>query len=233
MAKFNFSIRKFLISNWFVTLFSTMFGILAGLYISDYFEKKQLKSEQQEAFKMIKQEIRNNHQVLQDFDSISRLLFSRTSFILPKLNENNQLFIHKDSLDAFKEKSKNAIANMSFEKDAKHPNMLRVRGDMELFLNSKLAIITLNDVAWNSYKQTNYMSITSFNCITAIEELYKIQDNRNLKNRDWLSLFFKREFMVNEDKRNSFMESWRIALDTNTILLNFYDSIDDMFSDCN
>ena len=231
MAKINFSLKKFLISNWFVTLFSTMLGVIAGLYLTDHYDDVQLNKSKLNALEMVKQEIENNKETLFVYDSICRSMYDKSSYVFSKMNADNEIYIDKDSIEVFKKKSEGMIGNMTFEPST--IDKLQVRGDMNMFVSSKLALVDLNDVIWQSYKQTNYINATNFNCITSLEELYQFQAKNNTFNREWMNQLMKGYFLQGEKELDEFMFSWVKALEINLILLNAYDNTESIFKNCN
>ncbi len=226
-------LSKFFKDNWVITLFSTMFGIIAGLYLNAYYEDKQLNESKRDALEMVKQEITNNQETLLAYDSICRSIYNKSSYVFSKMNANNEIFVSKDSVDVFKKRSSGVIENLKFESNSKHKGKLQARGDMNLFVGSKLALVDLNDVIWRSYKQTNYINVTSFSCITAIEELYQFQTKNNLANADWMDHLMQGHFLQGEEELSEFMFMWLKALEMNQILLNAYNNSDTIFKECN
>ncbi len=229
--KLNFS--SFFKDNWVITLFSTMFGVIAGLYLTDYYNDKQLNDSKLSALAMVKQEINQNKENLLVYDSICRKMYHRTAYVFSKINVAREILIHKDSTEVFEEKSDGIIENIKFEEYSKNKNIIQVRGEMNLFVGSKLALLDLNDVIWESYKQTNYINVTSFNCMTALEELYQFQQENNKVNKYWLDDLMKGSFLQGEEKLNEFMLKWNRAIEMNEILLNTYQSTASIFKDCN
>ncbi|GGI55856.1 hypothetical protein [Winogradskyella haliclonae] len=233
MAKTKLSLSKILISNWFITLFSTMLGVIGGLYLSNHFENKKLIDSKQNAIFMIKKELENNNEQLHIFDSISRQAYDKTSYVFSKMNPNYNIFIHKDSLNRFKEKSLGMVDNIETKPHKISRDSIQIKGDMNLEIGSKLAVLDLNDIVWNSYKQTNYMDVTSFDCVTSLEELYKLQHNNNTVNNDLMDLLTKAYFLKGEDQLADFMLQWQKALQMNSFLLNAYSSTEEILSNCN
>ena len=50
-----------------VTLLSTMIGVCAGIYISNYFEKQALLRSKEKAFNEVVTEINDNHRLLESY----------------------------------------------------------------------------------------------------------------------------------------------------------------------
>jgi len=232
MASKKIKFSKFFKDNWVITLFSTMFGVIAGLYLTDYYEGKQLNESKENAIIMVKQEIDNNREELLRYDSICRRMYERSSYVFSKMNANIEIFIHKDSTKIFEENSDGIIEDLRFEDYLKHRDTVQVKGEMNMFVGSKLALLDLNDVIWQSYKQTDYMNITSFTCITGLEEVYQFQQKNNNVNKEWLGELTSGSFLQSEAQLSEFMFLWDKALAVNQTLLNTYDSLDAIFKDC-
>ncbi|MEO1030374.1 MAG: hypothetical protein AAFX55_03165 [Bacteroidota bacterium] len=223
---------KFFKDNWVITLFSTMFGVIAGLYLTDYYEVQQLNKSKLSALEMVKQEIANNKETLSTYDSICRSIYHKSSYVFSKMNTNKEIFVSKDSVEVFKMKSDGIIENLEFESNSTYTDKLRVRGDMNMFVGSKLALVDLNDVIWKSYKQTNFVNVTDFSCITSIEELYQFQTKNNATNSDWMDCLMQGHFLRGEEELAEFMFKWVKALEMNEILLNAYSNTEVIFEDC-
>ncbi|WP_299114548.1 hypothetical protein [uncultured Winogradskyella sp.] len=226
-------LSKFFKDNWVITLFSTMFGVIAGLYLTDYYNNSQLNEAKQNALSMVMQEINNNKAELIVYDSICRKMYERSSYVFSKLNNDQEIFIHKDSTKLFEEKSDGIIEDLKFEKYLKHKDTVRVRGEMNMFVGSKLALLDLNDVIWQSYKQTNYIDITGFDCITGLEEVYQFQRKNNSVNKDWLNQLMHGAFLQGDQQLNEFMLLWSRALGSNETLINAYSATEVIFENCN
>ncbi|WP_422107094.1 hypothetical protein [Winogradskyella sp.] len=232
MSADNKRLSKFFKDNWVITLFSTMFGVIAGLYLTDYYEDQQLNRSKLSALEMVKQEIANNKETLSTYDSICRSIYDKSSYVFSKMNTNKEIFVSKDSVEVFKSKSDGIIEDLEFESSSTYTDKLRVRGDMNMFVGSKLALVDLNDVIWKSYKQTNYVNVTDFSCITSIEELYQFQTKNNATNSDWMDYLMQGHFLRGEEELAEFMFKWVKALEMNEILLNAYNNIEVIFEDC-
>ncbi|WP_299521077.1 hypothetical protein [Winogradskyella sp.] len=229
--------KKFLISNWFITLFSTMLGVFAGLYLSNYFEAKKFKAAQREALEMIKKEIRNNQEILIEYDSISRLKIEQVAYFFSKTKgdlSSSDMLIHNDSLASFKQKTKELIDNMETEKAENSNDSLKISGDANINIQSRLIVGELSNIAWNSYKQTNYTDITNFECITDIELIYQLQDDFNTINETLKDQFYNGYWINGKEQRDEFINQWVKVIQRGSLLLQTYENTDDvLFKNCN
>ncbi|WP_299225580.1 hypothetical protein [uncultured Psychroserpens sp.] len=226
------SISKFLKSNWVITLTSTMIGVIIGLYLTNYNESQKLEDDQEIAFDMVKQELKKNDNALKAYDSISRIMFKKASYVFSRMNEDYEIYISKDSVSKFKEKSKDIVTDITVEAVPNDKNKVKVKGEMTLNVDSKLVILDLNNIIWESYKQTNFLNLTDFECITALEELYQLQDSYNDDNRKWVNAFINGSLFEGYDEMVEFMRLWEKLLTMNDILLNMYTINSEEVSNC-
>lgn len=199
---------KVLKSNWVVTIMSTMIGVVIGLYLTNYNESQKLNKAQQTAFEMVKQELNKNHETLIAYDSISTNTYHNATYVFSQVNNDFKIVIHKASIPEFETNSKGIMNNVVFEALPEVEDSVRVRGEMNLNLNSKLALIDLNNVIWESYKQTDFLNVTNFECVTALEELYQFQDTHNSLNRRWMNEFSEGAFLKGKLQLSEFMILW-------------------------
>ena len=81
--------RKINFNNaWFVTLISTMVGIIAGLYITNYFENNRLHTAKENALHQVESELRDNHKMLEIFHEQLASKYKPVGYLLSNLNDN-------------------------------------------------------------------------------------------------------------------------------------------------
>jgi len=231
MTKQSFSISKFLTNDWVITIISTMVGVIVGLYLTNYNEDQKLKNAQQKAFDMVTKELKKNKDVLTVYDSICDIAYQKSSYVFSLMTTNKELFIPKDSIEIFKKLSKGMINDITIEETTKKDSV-RIRGEMDLTLTSKLAVLDLNHVIWESYKQTNFLNATNFECVIQLEELYQFQDNYNEVNRRFVNMLTEGVFLKGESQLNEFMMLWNKVITMNKALLNVYDNYTENPIDC-
>lgn len=223
--------RKISLNNpWFVTLISTMVGIIAGLYITSFFENNRLYNAKENALKQVESELKDNYKLLKEFNEKLAKKYEPVGYLFSNLNEEMNLIIPKDSLQAFKEKTKLVFDYKSFT--TVDNASIRLHGDFNFNFEAGLMGRNLSEIVWNSYKQTDYLSITDFECLTAIESLYQLQEELNRKTEVWKNDFFQGNFISNPAVTEKFMNDWRVLLMKQKLLLDFYKYIDDILADC-
>ncbi|WP_353777672.1 hypothetical protein [Winogradskyella sp. 3972H.M.0a.05] len=231
MSKTSFNkFNKWLNNNWIITIFSTMFGIIAGLYINDYFQNKALLESKQDAMVQVLRELDDNHSALEDYHNTLKTKYEAFDVVINYISNDLELLVPADTLDAFLSQVKPI-----FTLEAQEPlpgDLLRLRGDMDMNITSKLVAARLTDIIWNSFKETNYMSVTSFECLTGIESIYHAQDEVNKINAEWKSVFFRGEFLTNPTLTKSFMSQWNDLLLKQGLLLKMYELRESFIINC-
>lgn len=223
-------LTKILNNSWTVTLVSTMVGIILGLYITNYFEEKKLLKEKENALQQVSKELSDNLLILEEYNEILRQKYDALDYLIGNLNEELELVIHKDSVEQFVQETALIFTFENFEN--LDNNQVKMRGDLEFFIKSELIARNLSRIVWESYKQTNYMSVTEFDCLTEIEAIYSIQKEVNNLNAEWRDYFFKGVFMIGLEEREDFMKLWNQLLMKQKILLKFYRLKSDIMGNC-
>ena len=223
------AIKEALNSLWIVTLVSTMVGVYAGIYLNGYFDKKALKRDKQEAFKEVILEINENHQTLKDYNAVMNVKFNEMKYIFGKLNEESEIVITPDSLDAFITRTDSAFTLESTERVL---GGLKLNGDVNININSPLVARGLSSIVWDAFKQTNFLTQTSFRCLTDIETIYNLQEEVNEANAGWRNAFYSGDFYDKKEKRDAYMKDWSQLLLRQQMLLIFYDTKENVFDNC-
>jgi len=225
-------IRKVSLNNpWFVTLISTMFGIIAGLYITNYFENNRLHAAKQKALAQVQTELKDNYELLKDFNNKLAEKYEPMYIVFSNLNENLDLIIHKDSLQTFLKSTQNIFGYDSFT--AVDATRIQLNGDLNFNLDSVgLMAKKLSSIVWNSYKQTDFISITSFSCITNVETFYVMQHEVNELTEIWKNQLYQTAFIRNSNAAEEFINNWRVLLLKQNVLLSYYETIDTVVGEC-
>lgn len=223
-------LNKWLNNNWIITIFSTMFGIIAGLYINDYFQNKSLLQSKEEAMVQVLKELGNNHEALSDYHDILTAKRAAFEVALVYISDDLELIVPKDSLDSFLNISK-PIFSLE-EKEILPDNYFKLRGEMDLYIESNLVATSLSDIIWSSFKETNYLSVTSFECLTGIESIYNTQEEVNIANAEWKAIFFQGDFLTDPNMTKHFMSQWNDLLLKQSLLLKMYDLRQNFIDNC-
>jgi uncharacterized membrane-anchored protein YhcB (DUF1043 family) len=215
---------------WFVTLISTMVGIIAGLYITSYFQENKMYTAKEKALEQVQEELKDNYTLLTDFHEKLAKNFTPMATVLDNLNEEMELVLHKDSLSSFLK-----TTDIVFDYEASKPinnTLVKLEGDLNFNIESGLIGKKLSDIVWDSFKQTDFLSITNFSCITDVEAFYVLQKEVNTITESWKNKLFKTNFTQSKEASEDFMSDWRAILLKQKLLLDYYTSIDDVLENC-
>ncbi|WP_298511520.1 hypothetical protein [uncultured Kordia sp.] len=214
----------------FVNLISTMIGIIAGLYITSYFQENKLYDAKEKALIQVKQELHDNYSMLKDFHQKVEEKYEPIAIIASALDANMNLVIPKDSLQVFREQTSIIFDYASFT--AVDDTLIQLHGDFNVFIESPLMAKKLSSLVWNSYKQTDFLSITSFKCITDVEAFYVLQKEANAIKETWKDQLFQMSFARSAKSTEDFVNNWRVLLLKQKLLLDYYQSIDAVLNNC-
>lgn len=229
MTKPKFQIRKLLASQWVITLTSTMLGVVIGLYLSETNARSNTQEAQEVALTMVNQEISGNQKLLQEYHNVLGEKYEALSTFLPALN-GDMVLVHKDSVDRFTQKVRSL---MKLEKVEPYSDeMVRLRGELNFNLHTPMLLQEMSNVNWNVYSNTDYMTITPFNCVTTIARLYNVQDNVNAENKAWRELFFRYNFVQDPAVQSEFMIYYRNLLMKQAALLELFEVTTSELNDC-
>ncbi|MEM6643178.1 MAG: hypothetical protein AAF616_09385 [Bacteroidota bacterium] len=222
--------NQFLKNAWVVTLTSTILGIVIGIFLTDFFQQRRLIKDQKNALELVIQEIEDNQVKLREYHDTLALKFDAFQYLYPYLFENEkQLVVHKDSLQHFKRKSF-PIVKISGT-DSITTDSVRITGEVNLSFNSNSTILLtgLTTVVWDTYKSTNYLSVTRFGCLTRLEELYTLQKDFNRDNATLVDQLLSKRFLQSEEISLEFLNQWEKLLLKQRTLLNFFENSADNY----
>ncbi|BDX39709.1 hypothetical protein CYCD_30640 [Tenuifilaceae bacterium CYCD] len=212
-------IPSFIKTGWFSTLISTMIGVFAGFYLNNYNSERKLTQAKSSAFQAIANEIDENKKLLASYDSILQLRYKPTSYLVSKINSNFEIVIPRDSLDNFKNITRNIF---TYHNHIALPDgNVRVKGEFNLELKSILIVTDLSHIIWDAYKQTEYLSITKFDCIVGVERAYLLIGKFNADNEVWRKQFVNGSFLASRDALMEFMQLWNHLNEESQILLQY------------
>lgn len=223
-------ISKITNSDWTITLVSTMLGIFLGLYFTNIFENRKLINAKENALEQVHNELTDNKNLLDEYYAITNEKFKSITKFLTFVNEDGELITHKDSLNSFKENSKSIFEYV--ESEPLDGGQIKIKGSLNLSIESMLLAKKLSHIVWDSYKQTNFMTVTPFECLTGIEPIYELQNEVNDLNAKWKETFYKGDFMTSKNSRSDFMKLWKQLLLRQKLLLQFYGVTDEVMKKC-
>jgi len=163
-------------SSWVITLTSTMLGVLIGLYLNDYNTNLNLEKKRVNAFQDVLTEIDNNFVKLAEYHDEIDFKLKELRQVSKLYNTDMKIIIHKDSLNSINQKFRNPL----HELPATHQDSLRLYYLYSISAN--LIIMDLHTATWDTYKQTDFLGLTDFNCIATIEDFYNQFEKFNISN---------------------------------------------------
>ncbi len=216
--------------NGFITFTSTIIGVFVGIYLTDFYNRQSQLKARDDAFKQVSKEISTNADLLKDYRDTLQISFERLNYFNTKLNNDLKIIIHKDSLLVFKNKLKGVL---TVENTALHnSDSIQVRGDLNLNINSNLILFDLQTVIWSTFKQTDYLSLTPFDCISNIESIYNLFNDFNTSNLALRNNLLDGKYMTDKQSIALFLKDFKKILFKHEILINMCDANKNLFEDC-
>ncbi|MBT6438854.1 MAG: hypothetical protein HOK72_04040 [Flavobacteriales bacterium] len=163
-------------SSWVITLTSTMLGVLIGLYLNDYNTHLNLEKKRVNAFQDVLTEIDNNFVKLAEYHDEIDFSLKELRQVSKLYNTDMKIIIHKDSLNSINQKFRNPL----HELPATHQDSLWLVYWFQL--SGNLSVMDLHTATWDTYKQTDFLGLTDFNCIATIEDFYNQFEKFNISN---------------------------------------------------
>ncbi|WP_435415934.1 hypothetical protein [Polaribacter aestuariivivens] len=207
-----------------------MLGVLLGLYLNGYYENKTLIEAKEKALEQVLNEVSENEEILTSYNAALKNKFNPMMYLFSKLNEDGEILVHKNSIKIFKENSKNIISIENIQE--KSADFYQIYGTFDFYLDSPLLFKGLSNVTWQSYKQTNYLSITNFRCLIDFEGLYELQQEVNKLNYNWRETFVNENFFENIVSRNKLAKQMRNLIIKQNLLLDLYKYRENVLKNC-
>jgi len=169
-----------------------MIGVIAGIYLTNYFEKRRLVKDKGDALEKVFLEIERNEENLSALHDLLRKKYTGLDYIMQYLNvSEEEVIIPKDSLEVFKLRARDIFSLKEVETHGS--NELSLYGDLELEFEPGSAIIMtgLSDVVWEGFKSKNFLQVTELNCISNLEDIYEIQKVVDVAIEEWFDQFLR------------------------------------------
>ena len=218
-------ITKVASSTWFVTLMSTMIGVVAGFYLTDFNEKRKLNQGKKAAIEKVSQELESNHKQIAKLSDSLKIYYPQIEYVLTKVDGKSlEIIIDKDSLDSFVQKSRKVFT--FFEAKSLNAREIDVSGTFEFNLVSNFIMSDLSHIVWDTYKQSHFTTITAFDCLIDVEVIYNAQKNVNASNKEWAEALFQLSATQSNEEVVAafriFMEKWKNLMLKQDLLLSMY-----------
>jgi len=219
-------IKKITKSSLWRDLTITIIGVILGLMITNLYEKNQLKQEHKKALEQVLDEVRDNQKVLTEF--YEQLHSKFEAFRILDLHmidgiddiDDVKVLVHKDSIDLFLKQVEPVFKSdrlESFKKDT-----LRVGGDFEIYVGSRILGGKLRNSVWNAFsRQPDFLSLTDFNTIADLEQIHALQMELNKQTNEWKDSLFK-DLPAGQKEREKFLLDWFLLIANQNNLLAAY-----------
>ena len=214
-------------SNWTVTIFATMIGVFAGIYLNAFVKDRELDNQTKRAFKKIEQEIEFNKEVIEKNYEVNLEIAEIVQFIFSKLNEEGDLIATQDEMAKFRAKYPEVITDIDSTKlDDGYYNY---SGSV----NFNLSPPSLNttDIAWVTFKNSQLISTMNFECLYNLEIIYKLQEEINRENATVLKYFLGQ--LDKGEKGNGFIGQYGVLIELERALLDGYETYYKEKANCN
>ncbi|MEM1123986.1 MAG: hypothetical protein AAGJ18_26345 [Bacteroidota bacterium] len=226
-----YTLKKITDNTWFITIVSSMFGIIVGLHFTNYNEQMKLAADKATAFQIVVDELEDNHQNLKKFNDTLQVYYDPFIHIMNYyMLEEEEILIPVDSLDVFIEKTKKIFAYS--ESELINEKELRVSGTLAFEVFSDAIISNLSHIVWDTYKQGDFMSISTFRCLREIDKIYQVQSKVDEANKKWMNSLFSMQFGVNASTLRSLINNWTKVLQDQKLLLELYEIKADILKNC-
>jgi len=196
-------LKSLLKSDWIITLTSTILGLFIGLYLSNYNDNLNLEKGKESAYKQVMNEMDNNFVKLTDYNNAIETAYNDFMYLSSYYNDEMDIVIHKDSLNSINQKLDGTLVVNEYESDLIHQDSIVV--SFNYSISSNLIVMDLHTVAWVTYKQTDYMSLTAFSCITSIQDHYNHFESFNIQNKEWRNNKITFNYMKDKESYNEFL----------------------------
>lgn len=230
-------IKKLWKSTWFVTMTSSIIGIVFGIYLTSYLQNRSLVREQKHAMSRVFQELKQNKENLQECYDTLTLKHNGFKYFAPYLidiitDEKEDFVIHKDSLDLFKQQTRSIVLVESIESIA---DSIKIDGEFNLQINvgSPILLTGLSHIIWDVYRNTDFLSITDFDCLSELETIYALKERLRAENKLFVDnlLSINNTAFQTDEKVEELMSQWENLLREQEMLLNGLQRILDGQSD--
>ena len=128
------------------------------------------------AFQDVLTEIDNNFVKLAEYHDEIDFKLKELRQVSKLYNTDMKIIIHKDSLNSINQKFRNPL----HELPATHQDSLWLVYWFQL--SGNLSVMDLHTATWDTYKQTDFLGLTDFNCIATIEDFYNQFEKFNISN---------------------------------------------------
>ena len=225
-VKIRNGITKIFRSSWTITILSTMIGVFAGIFLNGLFKESNLNRQSRIAMDKIEQEITSNEQIIVGNYKENMKYFEITKFIFENMNTDGDLILTSVDMAQFRLKYPDVLANIDSLKVKN--DIYKYSGELNFDLNPPS--LTISNIAWITFKNSQLTSNTSYECLYYLEVIDNLQDELIKENATMLKYFMGQS--EKGEKGALFIAQYQLLLDIEKVLINSYKSHKEVLKKC-
>ncbi len=176
---------RFFSSNWVITLTATLIGVFMALWLNEWLANRKLSDQKSIGIENVLAEMVNNKEALEQAIEKHRMMLETISFIEDNVSEEEEFIVHKDSMQAFKERNPGIVkVSDSIQIDS---NTYQYRADVQI--DFSLPQIEMSTIAWETLLNSGIGSSYSFDCLLYLGTVYKVFHEVKDRNKDLYQYF--------------------------------------------
>lgn len=221
LKKIKKRIRKIYKLSLWRDLIVTILGVILGLIITNLYQDYQLKKEHKKALEQVWNEIRDNKDMLIDFNHQMNSKFEAYKIFDKYLGKDLQVIVPKDSIEVFKKQAEEVfkIDSMVSFSDAE----VKLTGDFEINVGSRLLGGKLRNSVWTAFsRNASLLRLTDFETIADLEHIHTFQLEVNEYTMNWKKVLHS-DFTKSENDREKFIMDWFHLVANQRILIAIYE----------
>ncbi len=211
-------LTKLLTNSWTVTLVATMIGVFAGIYLNNLYSNRSILQNRANALAQINNEVEKNREILKKSLEAHRYYKGGLSFLFRHLNEDEDLIVHRDTMEIFRETFPNAL--LLSDSTQVSGDLFNYEGELNFDIKG-IPSIELSNVAWETFKASNLASTVNFDCLYQLELLNRLQERVRVENDKLIRMFVGEAEMG--ERGVLLTAKWNLLLELEDSLLALYD----------
>lgn len=223
-------LNKLFKNNWTITLVATTLGVYLGVYINNYNTKHTEEQKAGSAFEDVLNELKDNQELLVEWDSISRQnyqFFERYNQYAQE--EEDGLIMSIAEMQTFRTQFADVLTIEDSTLIQKDTFLYDATG--ELNFENQLVFNLQYEIAWSAIKNTEYLRYINFDCIKSIELFYNLLAISNTQRKKWIDKIMAGEVEDNES-RMEILNNWQAENDINSKILNLFPQLEENLKEC-
>jgi len=214
-------------NSWTITIFSTMIGVFAGIYLNGLFKESSLNRQLRIAMEKIEQEITSNEKIIVENYKQNLKYFEISKFIFQNLNTDGDLVLASGDMTKFRLKHPEVLVNIDsvYVKN----DIYKYSGELNFELNPPS--LTISNIAWVTFKNSQLTSNTNYDCLYYLEMIDNLQNELIKENATMLKYFMGQS--EKGEKGAQFITQYQLLLDIEKALIDSYNSHKEVLEKCN